>query len=79
VGGSKVQLIVSGCLARLGYLVILVAMSIAQVSYILSLRQVSVVLTAGAGVILLRERYGYIRLLSSVFIFLGVYVLGVLA
>jgi uncharacterized membrane protein len=78
-GASKVQLIVSGFLARLGYLVILVGMSIAQVSYILSLRQVSVVLTAGAGVILLRERYGYIRLLSSVFIFLGVYVIGVLA
>jgi uncharacterized membrane protein len=76
---SRLQLIASGFLARLGYLIILVAMTIAQVSYILSLRQVSVVITAAAGVILLREKYGRIRLLSSAFIFLGVYILGVLA
>jgi len=40
---------------------------------------VSVVLGAAMGVALLKERYGRIRLLSSIIIFLGVYILGAFA
>ena len=54
-------------------------MSLAQVSYILALRQLSVVIGAAAGVFLLREEYGRVRILSSLIIFTGVYILGVLA
>ena len=76
---TKIQAIVAGFLARFGYILVLVAMSLIQVSYILALRQISVVLGAAAGVILLKERYGRIRLLGSAIMFLGVYTLTVLA
>jgi drug/metabolite transporter (DMT)-like permease len=64
---------------RVGYVLVLIAMSRVQVSYILALRQLSVVLGAAAGVFFLREKYGRVRLVSSIIIFLGVYVLAVLA
>jgi uncharacterized membrane protein len=54
-------------------------MTLAPVSYILALRQVSVVLGALLGVALLRESYGRERLLGSAIIFAGVYILGALA
>jgi len=76
---SKVRAIAGGFLMRLGYILVLVAMSLVQVSYILALRQISVVLGAAAGVLLLKEKYGRIRLLSSVIMFIGVYILAVLA
>jgi drug/metabolite transporter (DMT)-like permease len=64
---------------RFGYVLVLVAMSLVQVSYILALRQLSVILGVAAGVLLLRERYGRMRLLSSAIMFVGVYILAVLA
>jgi uncharacterized membrane protein len=76
---AKARVTVAGFLTRFGYILVLVAMSLVQVSYILALRQVSVVLGALAGVLLLREGYGRVRILSSAIIFVGVYVLGVLA
>jgi uncharacterized membrane protein len=76
---AKVRVTVAGFLTRFGYILVLVAMSLVQVSYILALRQVSVVLGALAGVLLLKERYGRVRILSSAIIFIGVYILGVLA
>ena len=77
--GSVARLMVSGFLMKGGYMLVLVAMSLAEVSYILALRQSSVVLGAFLGVLVLGEKYGRIRLLSSVVIFLGVYVLGAFA
>jgi uncharacterized membrane protein len=68
-----------GILMKGGYMMVLYAMSFAQVSYILSLRQVSVVLGAFMGVIFLGEEYGRIRIIGSIIIFIGVYILGVLA
>lgn len=76
---SKAQAIVAGFLARFGYVLVLVAMSIAQISYILAMRQLSVVIGAATGVILLKEEYGQVRLLSSVIIFVGIYIIGALA
>jgi drug/metabolite transporter (DMT)-like permease len=76
---SRIQATVAGFLMRFGYVLVLVAMSLMQVSYILALRQLSVVLGAAAGVFLLKERYGRVRLLSSVIMFIGVYILAVLA
>jgi len=70
---------VSGFLMRGGYMLVLIAMTMAPVSYILTLRQVSVVMGALLGVVLLKESYGRMRLLSSAIIFIGVYILGALA
>jgi drug/metabolite transporter (DMT)-like permease len=75
----KARLTIGGFLMRFGYILVLVAMSFVQVSYILALRQLSVVIGAAAGVLLLKEKYGRVRLLSSVIMFIGVYILGVLA
>jgi drug/metabolite transporter (DMT)-like permease len=75
--GKKATL--AGFLMRFGYILVLVAMNRTQVSYILALRQISVVLGAIAGVLLLNESYGMVRILSSVIIFLGVYILAFLA
>jgi uncharacterized membrane protein len=77
--GSVVRLSVAGFLMKGGYMLVLVAMSLAQVSYILALRQVSVVLGAVLGILLLKESYGRIRFISSLVIFIGVYILGALA
>ncbi len=76
---SRVNATAGGFLMRFGYVLVLIAMSRVQVSYILAIRQLSVVLGAAAGVFLLREKYGKVRLVSSTIIFLGVYVLAVLA
>lgn len=70
---------ISGILMKGGYMMVLYAMSLAQVSYILALRQISVVLGALMGVLFLGERYGRVRIIGSVIIFLGVYILGALA
>ncbi len=77
--GSLLRISVAGVLMKGGYMLVLVAMSLAQVSYILALRQVSVVLGAALGVVLLKERYGEVRIVGSVIIFLGVYLLGAVA
>jgi drug/metabolite transporter (DMT)-like permease len=76
---SRVNATTGGFLMRFGYVLVLIAMSQVQVSYILALRQLSVVFGAAAGVLLLHEKYGKIRLVSSTIIFLGVYILAVLA
>lgn len=77
--GSMLRVSVAGVLMKGGYMLVLVAMSLAQVSYILALRQVSVVLGAALGVIFLKERYGGVRIVGSAIIFLGVYLLGAVA
>jgi len=77
--GSVFRVSVSGVLVKGGYILVLVAMSMAQVSYILALRQVSVVLGAALGVVLLKEKYGGVRIVGSMIIFVGVYLLGALA
>ena len=77
--GNLVKITLSGIFMKGGYMMILYAMSLVQVSYILGLRQVSVVLGALMGVIFLNEKYGKVRIIGSVIIFIGVYILGVLA
>lgn len=76
--GSSVKVVISGFLMRFGYILVLLAMALAQVSYILAVRQLSIVLGVVFGVGLLGERYGKVRLLSSIIIFTGVLILGVM-
>ncbi len=76
--GNELKILVSGFLMRFGYVLVLVAMSLAQVSYILAIRQLSVVIGVALGVGLLGERYGRMRLLSSIVIFMGVFILGMM-
>lgn len=70
---------IAGVLMRGGYMMVLYAMSIAPVSYILALRQVSVVIGALMGVVILKESYGRVRIIGSIIIFFGIFILGVYA
>jgi uncharacterized membrane protein len=72
------KITLSGALMRGGYLLVLVAMTLASVGYILAFRQVSVVIGAFLGVVLLGEGYGAPRLLGSAAIFAGVYIIAAL-
>ena len=76
---SPIRITFAGILMRGGYMMVLYAMSIAQVSYILALRQISVVLGALMGVVFLGESYGRVRIIGSLIIFIGVFILGVMA
>ncbi len=76
---SPIRITFAGILMRGGYMMVLYAMSLAQVSYILALRQISVVLGALMGVVFLGESYGRVRIIGSLIIFTGVFILGVMA
>ena len=76
---SPFKITFAGLLMRGGYMMVLYAMSLAQVSYILALRQISVVLGALMGVVFLGESYGKVRIIGSIIIFIGVFILGVMA
>ncbi|MBE0633950.1 EamA family transporter, partial [Candidatus Bathyarchaeota archaeon] len=79
LSGNLPRITLAGILMKGGYMMVLYAMSLAQVSYILALRQISVVLGALMGVIFLGEKYGRVRIIGSLVIFIGVYILGALA
>jgi len=76
--GTWKTITVSGALMRGGYLLVLVAMTLAPVGYLLALRQISVVIGALLGVALLGEGYSAPRLLGSAAIFVGVYIIAAL-
>ena len=76
-GWTKISL--AGALMRGGYLLVLVAMTLAPVGYLLAFRQVSVVIGALLGLALLGEGYGAPRILGSATIFAGVYIIAALA
>ena len=58
------------------YVLTLLAMATSAVSYVISARQVSVVVGTVLGVWLLKERYGVIRIASSLLICAGVVMIG---
>ena len=78
-GKTKLKITLSGILMRGGYILVLVAMTLAPVGYLLALRQVSVVVGVILGVALLGEGYSKPRILGSIIIFAGVYILATLA
>jgi len=80
VAGKRLpQVLLSGSLMRLSYLLVLLAMPMAQVSYLVALRQLSVIIGALIGIGLLGERDGGMRLLGSTLVFAGAFLIGTLA
>jgi drug/metabolite transporter (DMT)-like permease len=65
------SIVVVGLLAPAGYGLVLLALSLAPVSYVAAAREVSVVLAALLGTLVLHERYGRQRLLGSTAIAAG--------
>jgi len=65
-----------GGLFGMSYVLTLLAMATSAVSYVISARQVSVVVGTVLGIWLLKERYGAIRITSSLLICVGVVMIG---
>ena len=65
------RIVLSGVIGIAGYALILVAFTIERVSYIVSLRQISVVFAVLMGSYVLKEKYGGIRIAGAVIIFVG--------
>jgi len=62
----------------LGYLLALMALRIAPVSYVSSIRQISIVLGVVLGSLLLKEPFGRIRLVASLVMFVRVTIIALL-
>ena len=77
VRGRVGVLTLMGLLDLTGYLALLFAMRMTQVSYVLALKQVAIVLGALMGTTFLREQYGTGRILASVVIFAGSWLVSI--
>jgi len=74
---NKVGILVAGIADLLTYYLVLLAMRLSYVSYVGSVREMSVVFGAFLGSTLLQEGYGQVRILASVLVFLGILLIGV--
>jgi len=68
---GRLRIIIAGAIGITGYALILVAFTIERVSYIVGLRQVSIVFAVLMGSHLLKEKHRGIRLAGSLIIFSG--------
>ena len=74
---GSARAIVAGVIGIIGYSLILIAFTIERVSYIVSLRQLSVVFAVLMGGFWLKERHTVIRLTGAVVIFAGCFMISV--
>jgi len=74
---NKVGILVAGVADLLIYYLVLQALQLSYVSYVGSVREMSVVFGAFLGGALLGEGYGRIRVFASVLVFLGILLIGV--
>ena len=68
---NKKTILANGMFGISGYLLILIAFTIEKVSYIVALRQLSIVFAVLMGSHLLKEKYPAIRLMGATLIFAG--------
>ena len=73
---NKKGILASGFLNVFGYSLILIAFTIERVSYIVGLRQISIVFVVLMGSYILKEKYQMIRLIGSMIIFIGVFLIS---
>jgi drug/metabolite transporter (DMT)-like permease len=71
-------MIVIGLLNLCSYMLVLSVYSFAQVSYAGAIREISVVIAALMGWLLLREKFGKIRVIGSLVVFAGILVVAVM-
>jgi len=73
---NRGSILVCGVLGIFGYFLILVAFSLERVSYVVGLRQISIVFSVLLGALVLKEHHIRQRMLSAVMIFIGVYLIA---
>lgn len=74
---DKMWIALAAVLEFSSYVLILFAFRISKVAYIVALRQISVVFGVLYGIWFLKEKYGKVRLVGSLVIFLGVFLITV--
>ncbi|NIS62063.1 MAG: EamA family transporter [Proteobacteria bacterium] len=73
---NKSPIILGGIMIPSSYLLILYAMTMGNVSYIVAVRQLSIVFAVLLGTLLLKEKHGLVRFLASLCIFSGVFLIS---
>ncbi|MBI2655748.1 EamA family transporter [Candidatus Woesearchaeota archaeon] len=74
---NKKSILLNGFFATFGYLLILIALSTEKVSYVVGLRQLSVVVAVLLGSHILKEKHKLVRFTASAFIFLGAFLISI--
>ena len=75
--GNKAAILICGVLSIFGYFLILMAFTMERVSYIVGLRQLSIVFAVLLGGHFLKEGNRFVRVASSAVIFLGAYLIAI--
>jgi drug/metabolite transporter (DMT)-like permease len=75
---QRVSIVAVGTMSAAGFLLVLVALTSTQVSYVTPVREISVVFGALLGGIVLREAFAFAKVLGSVVIFAGVVCISLL-
>ena len=75
--GQQKEIVSTGFLELYGYALILVAFTLEKVSYVVGLRQMSIVFAVFLGTSLLKEEQKHIRYIAAGLIFLGVFLISI--
>lgn len=66
-----------GVLQPLAYILILITMTFTPVSYVAPVREISIIIGALLGTFLLKEEFGYRRIVGSIVMFIGIVIIAV--
>jgi drug/metabolite transporter (DMT)-like permease len=73
---GRLSIVAVAVMTVLAFVLVLTAMSFSKVSYVSAVREMSVVVAALLGVLVLREPFGMTRVVGSALIFAGVFCIG---
>ena len=74
---NKKNIIIVGFLCFFTFFLVLIAMSLAKLSYVVALRQLSIIFSVVLGAWVLKEEHGAIRLTASLLIFAGAFLIAI--
>ena len=74
---NKKNILIVGFLCFFTFFLILIAMTLAKLSYIVALRQLSIIFSVALGAWVLREEHVDIRLTASFLIFVGSFLIAI--
>jgi uncharacterized membrane protein len=75
---DKIGIIFTAIAIILSYSLIIFVMNISKLSYIVSIREVGIVFGVILGILFLKEKYGFVRITSSILIFIGIVLISLL-
>lgn len=75
---EKIYIVITSLSIILSYSLIIFVMRISKLSYIVSIREVSIVFGVILGIVFLKEKYKFVRITSSLLIFIGILLISIL-